>query len=97
MCAFSHPACIAGGMSIGGQGVFPNAVVYADRRDAGYRLRAGSEASAPAKRKNSVAQMHQTVDPSVKAGKLHTFDGASELFPGVRSIAEYGQTPDLSG
>ncbi len=87
----------SGGLSIGGQRVFPNAEVYVDRRDPGYWLSAASEASAPANRKTTFAQSHRTVDPYAKAGKLRTFDGATELFPGVRSVSEYGHTPGLSG
>jgi glyoxylase-like metal-dependent hydrolase (beta-lactamase superfamily II) len=87
----------SGGLSIGGSILFPNATVYVDRRDPAYWLNADAEAQAPAARKNTFVQSHQTVDPYVKAGKLVTFDGATELFPGVRSVPEYGHTPGLSG
>jgi glyoxylase-like metal-dependent hydrolase (beta-lactamase superfamily II) len=29
----------------------------------------------------------------VAAGKVHPFDGATELFPGIRAIPAYGHTP----
>jgi glyoxylase-like metal-dependent hydrolase (beta-lactamase superfamily II) len=83
----------SGGLSVGGQRVFPNATVYVDRRDPDYWLNAESVSKAPANRKPMFVQAHQTVDPYVRAGKLHRFDGAMELFPGVRSITEYGHTP----
>jgi glyoxylase-like metal-dependent hydrolase (beta-lactamase superfamily II) len=87
----------SGGLSVGGKRVFPNAVVYADRHDPDYWLSADGEARAPANRKMTFKQSHQTVDPYVKAGKLRTFDGATELFAGVRSVPEPGHTPGLNG
>jgi glyoxylase-like metal-dependent hydrolase (beta-lactamase superfamily II) len=87
----------SGGLSVGGKRVFPNAVVFVDQRDPGYWLNPDKQAQAPANRKITFAQSHQTVDPYVKAGKLRTFDGATELFPGVRSIPEPGHTPGLNG
>lgn len=87
----------SGGLSIGGRPVFPNALVYVDQRDPAHWLSADEEAKAPANRRTTFTQSHQTVDPYVKAGKLKTFNGATELFPGIRSIPEYGHTPGLTG
>jgi glyoxylase-like metal-dependent hydrolase (beta-lactamase superfamily II) len=87
----------SGGLSIGGQRVFPNAFVYVDRRDSDYWLSAEVQAQAPANRRTTFKQSHQTVDPYVDAGKLRTFDGATELFPGVRTVPEHGHTPGLTG
>ncbi len=36
---------------------------------------------------------HATIDPYVAAGKLHPFEGAKELFPGIPAIPAYGHTP----
>ena len=87
----------SGGLSIGGQRVFPNAVVHVDQRDSNYWLSPAAEARAPANRKTTFRQSHQTVDPYVDAGKLQAFDGATELLPGVRSLPLPGHTPGLSG
>jgi glyoxylase-like metal-dependent hydrolase (beta-lactamase superfamily II) len=87
----------SGGLSIGGRPVFPNAVVYVDRRDADYWLSPAAEAAAPANRKTIFKQSHQTIDPYVGAGRLRVFDGETTLFPGIRSIPEYGHTPGHSG
>jgi glyoxylase-like metal-dependent hydrolase (beta-lactamase superfamily II) len=86
----------SGGLSIGGKQVFPNAIVYVDRRDPAHWLSAEEEAKAPANRRGTFSQSHQTVDPYVRASKLRTFDGATELFPGIRSVPEYGHTPGLT-
>ena len=87
----------SGGLSIGGKPVFPNAIVYVDKRDPAHWLSATEEAKAPARRRVTFEQSHQTVDPYVKAGRLKTFDGPTELFPGIRSVSEYGHTPGMSG
>jgi glyoxylase-like metal-dependent hydrolase (beta-lactamase superfamily II) len=87
----------SGGLSIGGKALFPNATVHVDRRDPAHWLSAADEAAAPAGRRTTFIQSHRTVDPYVRAGKLRTFDGATELFPGIRSVPEYGHTPGLSG
>jgi glyoxylase-like metal-dependent hydrolase (beta-lactamase superfamily II) len=34
-----------------------------------------------------------SVNPYVAAGKLKTFEGNTELVPGIRAIAAYGHTP----
>jgi glyoxylase-like metal-dependent hydrolase (beta-lactamase superfamily II) len=87
----------SGGLSVGGKPVFPKAVVYVDQRDPAYWLSADQAAKAPEGRKATFAQSHQTVDPYVQARRLRTFDGATELFPGVRSLPEHGHTPGLTG
>ncbi len=87
----------SGGLSVGGKRVFPNATVYVDKRDPAHWLSAEEEAHAPANRRTTFEQSHKTVDPYVKAGRLETFDGQTELFPGIRSFSEYGHTPGMSG
>lgn len=87
----------SGGLSVGGKRVFPNATVYVDQRDPAHWLSAAEAAKAPANRRATFEQSHQTVDPYVKTGQLKTFNGPTELFPGVRSVSEYGHTPGMSG
>jgi glyoxylase-like metal-dependent hydrolase (beta-lactamase superfamily II) len=87
----------SGGLSIGDRRVFPNAEVYVDRRDPDYWLSDAAEAAAPEDRKMTFAQSRQTLDPYVQADRLRTFDGATELFPGVRTVPEPGHTPGLTG
>jgi glyoxylase-like metal-dependent hydrolase (beta-lactamase superfamily II) len=87
----------SGGLSVGGKPVFAQATVYVDQHDPAYWLSASVEAAAPANRKTTFEQSHKTVDPYVAAGKLKTFDSATELFPGVRTVPEPGHTPGLTG
>jgi glyoxylase-like metal-dependent hydrolase (beta-lactamase superfamily II) len=83
----------SGGLSIRGRRLFTNAVVYVDRRDPALWLDADQEKAAVENRKPIFRQAHATVDPYVKAGRLRTFNGATALFPGIRSLPAYGHTP----
>jgi glyoxylase-like metal-dependent hydrolase (beta-lactamase superfamily II) len=87
----------SGGLSIGGKRVFPNALVYVDQRDPAYWLDPQHETQAPADKRLSFQQSRQTVGPYLAAGKLRTFDGAQQLFDGVRSVSLHGHTPGMSG
>jgi glyoxylase-like metal-dependent hydrolase (beta-lactamase superfamily II) len=83
----------SGGLSIKGKRVFENALVYVDKRDPAFWLGEAEEKAAPASRKETFRQSHAAVEPYVKADKLRPFDGAGELFPGIRAIPAYGHTP----
>jgi glyoxylase-like metal-dependent hydrolase (beta-lactamase superfamily II) len=87
----------SGGLSVGGKLVFPNALVYVDQRDPALWFSTEATARAPPTRHTTFTQSHQTMDPVVRAGKLRRFNGANELFPGIRSVPEYGHTPGHSG
>jgi glyoxylase-like metal-dependent hydrolase (beta-lactamase superfamily II) len=83
----------SGGLSLGGRRVFPNALVFVDRRDSDYWLGAESERAAPTAMKKTFQQSHATLDPYAAADKLRPFDGTRELFPGINAIPSYGHTP----
>lgn len=83
----------SGGLSIGGNRVFPNAIVYVDKRDPDFWLNPAAEQAAPAASRTTFKQSHATVDPYVTAGMLRPFDGAAELFAGIRSVPAHGHTP----
>ena len=83
----------SGGLSLGGRRVFPQAMVYVDKHDPDFWLSAAAEATAPAEKKMTFQQSHATIDPYVAAGNVHPFDGATELFPGIRAMPAYGHTP----
>jgi glyoxylase-like metal-dependent hydrolase (beta-lactamase superfamily II) len=83
----------SGGLSVKGERVFPNAMVYVDKRDPAFWLSEAEEKAAPPAKKETFRQSHATVDPYVKAGKMKPFDGAGELFPGIRAEPAYGHTP----
>lgn len=87
----------SGGLTVGGQRVFPNAKVHVDKRDPDYWLNTARAAAAAPDQKTTFTQSYQTVHPYVESGQLQTFDGATELFPGVRTMPEHGHTPGLTG
>lgn len=89
----------SGGLMDTNRMVFPNAVVHADKREVDYWLN-------PANRDKSIGNKEQLVrlfreaaakvKPYVDAGKVKTFDGDTQLFPGIKSIATPGHTPGHS-
>ena len=89
----------SGGLTDGTRMVFPNATVHAEKREVDYWLN-------PANRDKSKGDKEQLarlfseatakVKPYLDAGKIKTFDGDTELFPGIRSIATPGHTPGHS-
>jgi len=87
-----HPDHV-GGLLDGGKAAFPNATVRFDKRDADYWLSADNLAKAPDDAKGFFQGAQASVKPYQEAGKLQTFDGSSELVPGVRAVSTYGHTP----
>jgi len=87
-----HPDHV-GGLLDGGKAAFPNATVRFDKRDADYWLSADNLAKAPDDAKGFFQGAQASVKPYQEAGKLQTFDGSSELVPGVRAVSAYGHTP----
>jgi glyoxylase-like metal-dependent hydrolase (beta-lactamase superfamily II) len=82
-----------GGLTDGTKRLFVNAAIHLDRRELDYWLDARNEARAPDGAKAFFQQARASLEPYVKAGKVQTFDGATELFPGLRSVPAPGHTP----
>jgi len=83
----------SGGLTVDGKRVFPNAVVYVDKADRDYRFDPQAEAAAPANQKDMFPQSRAALMPYEAAGKVALFQGAGELFPGVKTIPAHGHTP----
>jgi glyoxylase-like metal-dependent hydrolase (beta-lactamase superfamily II) len=83
----------SGGLTVAGKRIFPNSLVYVDRRDVDYWLSETERENAAPNRRLTFEQSRQIVGPYEQAGQLRTFDGAAELFPGVHSVPQYGHTP----
>ncbi|QRN95556.1 MBL fold metallo-hydrolase [Archangium violaceum] len=86
----------SGGLMAGDKRAFPNAVVRVDKHDADYWLSTANLEKAPADKKSHFQQAMASLNPYVEAGKLQTFDGDTELEPGIRAIASRGHTPGHS-
>ncbi len=82
-----------GGLINGQTRVFPNAIVHLDKRELEYWFSKANAESAPQGQKGFFGQAAQTVKPYMDAGQVKTFDGATELFPGFRSVPAPGHTP----
>lgn len=81
-----------GGLMKGDQMAFPNAIVRADKHDADYWLSQANLDKAPADAKASFQGAMASLNAYVKAGKFKSFDGDTDLVPGVKAIAARGHT-----
>jgi glyoxylase-like metal-dependent hydrolase (beta-lactamase superfamily II) len=82
-----------GGLLAGGKPAFPNAVVRADKREAGQWLSKGNMDKAPAGAKDTFKGAMGAVDPYAAAGKFKPFEGDVDLVPGVKAHPAPGHTP----
>ena len=87
-----HPDHV-GGLLVDGKIAFPNAIVHASKRDADYWLSQANLARAPAASKSFFEGAMASLQPYIKAGHFVTFDGNTQLAPGIRAVAMPGHTP----
>ena len=87
-----HPDHV-GGLIKEGKIAFPNAVVRADKLDAGYWLDQANLDKAAKADKGFFQGAMASLKPYVTSGQFKPFEGATELAPGIRSIATPGHTP----
>lgn len=85
-----------GGLMNGSVRVYPNATVHVDRREVEHWLSPEKRAAAPEQARQYFDQAQLKLGPYVAAGQVRTFDGATQLFPGLRSVPAYGHTPGHS-
>ncbi|MCG6964624.1 MAG: MBL fold metallo-hydrolase [Acidobacteria bacterium] len=82
-----------GGLTDDGRRVFDSATVYVNKHELAYWLDPTGENLTAERRERMSEQAHAKMDPYIKAGKVKTFDGATELLPGIRAVPAYGHTP----
>lgn len=82
-----------GGLSANGAALFPNAVVRADQRDANFWLSQANMDKAGKDDQGAFANAMAAFKPYIATGKFKTFDGSTDLVPGIKSVAAYGHTP----
>jgi glyoxylase-like metal-dependent hydrolase (beta-lactamase superfamily II) len=90
-----HPGH-TGGLTVGGKKVFPNAIVHMDKRELAYWTDKSAGENAPEPTKSFFKTVEPTVGPYIASGSVKTFDGETQLFPGLRSTPGYGHTPGQS-
>ena len=82
-----------GGLVSGAERVFPNATVYANKLEAEYWLNDNNLNAAPDNTKRTFQAAKTTITPNINAGKFKTFEGNTQLTPGIRAEALFGHTP----
>ena len=82
-----------GGLVVGGQRAFPNAIVRVDKREIDYWLGEANMRAAPDAAKRFFGAATAAVTPYLQAGMLKVFEGNTDLVPGVRAQSGYGHTP----
>ncbi|MDQ0610905.1 glyoxylase-like metal-dependent hydrolase (beta-lactamase superfamily II) [Variovorax sp. W1I1] len=83
----------SGGLMDGTTRVFPNAVIHVERKEVDYWLDPQALARAPESQKQYFQQAKAKIGPYADSGQIEPFDGAVELFPGIRSVPAPGHTP----
>jgi len=82
-----------GGLAADRARAFPNAVLRIDKRDTDYWLSEANMNAAPEEMRGFFRTAMAVVNPYAQAGKLRTFEGSTDLVPGVRAQSAYGHTP----
>ena len=85
-----------GGLMAGDKLAFPNATVRADKHDADFWLSQANMDAAPKDAKDFFKGAMVSINPYIAAGKFKTFDGDTELVPGIKAMASPGHTPGHS-
>lgn len=87
-----HPDHV-GGLVEGGERVFTQATVYANKVEAEYWLDGNHLNAAPDDAKRSYRAAIAAITPYSSAGRFKTFDGSVRLSPGIRAEPYFGHTP----
>ena len=85
-----------GGLVAGNQIAFPNAIVRADQREADFWLSKANMDAAPKDAKPFFEGAMASINPYIAAGKFKSFDGNTDLMPGIKAVATRGHTPGHS-
>ncbi|MDP3747400.1 MAG: MBL fold metallo-hydrolase [Phenylobacterium sp.] len=82
----------SGGLTRGGRIAYPNATVHAGAADEAFFLD-GARDHGHAAEARHIEEAMKTVEPYRRVGRLATFRGATQLFPGVSARPAPGHTP----
>ena len=86
-----HPDHV-GGLMNGTTMTFPNATLRLDKADADFWLSEAKMKATPKESQGFFQGAMASVNPYVAAGKLKTFEGGTELVPGIKAMATHGHT-----
>jgi glyoxylase-like metal-dependent hydrolase (beta-lactamase superfamily II) len=82
-----------GGVMDGEKRLYPNATVFCDKHEADHWLSEAQMNAAPDVRKDTFKGAMASIKPYVASGRFQTFEGDTELAPGIRAVAAHGHTP----
>jgi glyoxylase-like metal-dependent hydrolase (beta-lactamase superfamily II) len=88
-----HPDHACGVTNPDGTAAFPNATVWAEKKDADFWLDDASMKNLPASQGIFVTMAKKAIAPYASSGRFRVFNPGDELFSGLRSIASNGHTP----
>ena len=91
-----HPDHV-GGLLKGKLAAFPNAVIHINKADTDFWLSQANQDQAPDSAKVFFKDAVAAVAPYIKAGRLKTFAGSTELVPGIRAVPIAGHTAGHTG
>jgi glyoxylase-like metal-dependent hydrolase (beta-lactamase superfamily II) len=86
----------SGGLVVGGQMMFPNAMVYAGKPDVDLWLNPANARRSRDDQKRFFTEANQTVKPYLDAGKLKPFSGETVILSGITALPTPGHTPGHS-
>jgi len=82
-----------GGLMAAGARAFPNATLRIDKADTDFWLSEAVMNRAPQDVRDFFKGAMASANPYVAAGRLKTFEGDTELVPGVHAVPAHGHTP----
>jgi len=83
----------AGGLVVDGKQAFPNATVHLDAKELDYWTDRARAEKATGMAATFFAAARAALGPYLSAGRVKTFSGDTEFFPGFRAQPAYGHTP----
>lgn len=91
-----HPDHACGITTPDGKPAFPNATVWADRKDADFWLNAASASRLPEGQHVFLKMAQAAVAPYASKGRFKTFTGSDTIVPGITVVPSNGHTPGHS-
>lgn len=88
-----HPDHACGVTLPDGTAAFPNAIVWAEAKDAAFWLNDKTAARLPAGQGEFVTMAKKAIAPYASKGRFKQFNAGDILFPGVRALGSHGHTP----
>lgn len=82
----------SGGLTVNGKIQFPNATIHVDQKEIDFWLKHENQDKHEPRGYTSNRPAFLTLKPYLKKGSVKTFEGASELFLGLKSVPYYGHT-----